>query len=239
VRFETIGGIIAVARTNVAELERVSPSSVQRGVYWAPDPNDTRLFFAPTGRMLVKGEGYFSDTYLLFLNFVGGVSSHFTMGGGFSIIPSPEPTNNVVYITPKVGVVQSPKLNVAVGVLAAFAGFEGIEEKDRSLGIAYGVGTFGTPSSSITVGSGIAYSGNGFADRPVFMVGGAARASRRTALITENYFFPSKDSGGLVSYGVRLMGEKLSVDLAFWNLVGQGTPLLVPGVPYVAIAMKF
>ena len=241
VRFETIGGVIAVARANVAELEVVPPSSVRGGVYWSRDPNDTRLFFAPTGRMLKAGDGYFSDTYLLFLNFVGGLTPRFTMGGGFSIIPSDDPTNNIFYITPKIGVLQQPNVNVAVGVLAAFAGFNEdiIDPDDQTFGIAYGVSTFGSPEASFTIGSGIAYTGGGLADRPVFMLGGAARASRRTAFVTENYLFPSADNQGLVSYGVRLMGEKLSVDLAFWNLVGNRTSFLFPGIPYVAIAMKF
>lgn len=242
VRFLTIGGIVVVRRTDVVELRAVAARAVRQGQYWAPDPNDTRLFFAPTGRMLAKGDGYFSDTYLLFLNFVGGVSSNFTMGGGFSIIPSDNPQNNIVYITPKVRLLQSERVNIAVGALAAFAGFEDFSDDDweRNLGILYGVGTFGGPEASMTFGAGWGYTGNGIADQPVLMIGGASRAGRRFTLVTENYIFPSSgDMNGLVSYGVRLLGEKLSVDLAFFNLVGTGSTFLFPGIPYINVAMKF
>ena len=241
VRFLTIGGAVSVARADVVELRSIRPTAVRRGEYWLPDPNDTRLFFAPTGRMLAKGDGYFSDTYLLLLNFVGGVTPRFTMGGGFSIIPSNNPQNNIVYITPKLGLHQSERVNVAVGALAGFAGFEDMADDNwmRNFGILYGVGTYGSPEASVTVGTGIAYTGNGLVDRPVFMIGGSSRAGRRFSLVTENYVFPSSENHALVTYGVRLLGEKLSVDLAFGNLIGSDSQFLFPGVPYIAVAMKF
>ena len=242
VRFLTIGGVVVVRRADIVELREVAARAVRQGQYWAPDPNDTRLFFAPTGRMLAKGDGYFSDTYLLLLNFVGGVTPRFTMGGGFSIIPSDNPQNNIIYITPKLGLLQSERANIAIGVLAGFAGFEDFSDDDweRNFGILYGVGTFGVPEASMTVGAGWGYTGNGISDKPVLMIGGASRSGRRFSLVTENYIFPSSgDMNGLVSYGVRLLGEKLSVDLAFFNLIGTGSTFLFPGIPYINVAMKF
>jgi len=233
------GGRIVVARSRIAELRVLAPRSLREGEYWIPDPNDTRLFFAPTGRMLARGDGYFSDTYLLLLNFVGGVTSRFTMGGGFSIIPSDNPQNNILYITPKFGILQSERVNVAIGGVAALAGFEGMDDKLRNFGILYGVGTVGSPDASVTLGTGLAYTGNGFAHSPVYMLGGSVRAGRRASLITENYFFPSAEDHGLLTYGVRFFGEKLSVDLAFGNLVGSESTFIFPGIPYVAFAVKF
>jgi hypothetical protein len=239
VTFQMTGGRIVVARANITDVRTIAPRSVRNGEYWVPDPNDTRLFFAPTGRMLAKGEGYFSDTYLLLLNFVGGVTSRFTMGGGFSIIPSDNPQNNILYITPKFGVLQSERLNIAVGGVAALAGFERIEKGLRNFGILYGVGTVGSPDASVSFGTGLAYTGNGLARSPVYMLGGSVRAGRRASLITENYLFPSAKDHGLVTYGVRFFGEKLSVDLAFGNLVGSESTFIFPGIPYVAVAVKF
>jgi hypothetical protein len=71
------------------------------------------------------------------------------------------------------------------------------------------------------------------------MIGGATRVSRRVSLLSENYFVPSVSENGLVSYGMRFFGEKIAVDLAFFNAVGPNTTLLFPGVPYVAFAVKF
>jgi hypothetical protein len=239
VGFLTIGGPVVVARTSIEELKAIPTDALHEGAYWTPDPNHTRLFFAPTGRMLAKGDGYFSDTYLLLLNFVGGMTPRFTMGGGFSIIPSSEPHNNIVYVTPKFGLVQQERFSLAVGAVGAFAGFEDIDPAWRTFGILYGVGTYGSPAASVTLGGGMAYNGNGLAERPIFMLGGSARAGRRATLITENYLFPSASSRGLVSYGVRFFGDKLSVDLAFANLAGSGSEIVFPGIPYVAMALKF
>lgn len=237
VRIETRGGTLVFARADVTELRAVKTTELRQGQYWPENPNTTRLFFAPTGRMLAPKEGYFSDTYLFFMNVAAGVTSRFTMGGGMSVLPTDNFSDNLFYITPKVGLVQSEKVNVAAGVLAGIVGFDD-EVSDRTFGIAYGVATFGSENNSLTVGAGAPFAGGRFAENPVFMVGGEARAWRRASLVTENYVFSGgEDIHGLVSYGVRFLGERLSVDLAFFNVPGED--LIFPGIPYVAFAVKF
>jgi hypothetical protein len=212
---------------------------MRKGEYWFPDPNTTRLFFAPTGRMLAKGEGYFSDTYLFLVGLAGGVTSNFTMGGGMSLIPSQNPQNNIFYLTPKVGLVERPDFALAAGALVGFAGFEGIRPADRSFGLLYGVSSFGSRDSHLDVGTAFGYTGGNVSAKPNLMLGGATRVSRRVSLLTENYLFTSLENHGVVSYGARFFGEQLSVDLAFINAFGPGTTFLFPGVPYVAFAVKF
>jgi hypothetical protein len=240
VYFVSAGGPIAVPRSAVRELREVGEGAMREGIYWAPNPNDTRLLIAPTGRMLAKGEGYFSDTYLFLLLFAGGLSSRFTLGGGLSILPSDDFfTNNVYYLTPKVALVQSPKLNVAAGAFVGFAGWDLFGDEDiGSFGVLYGVATFGSSDGHFTVGSGLGYGGGDVADRPIFMVGGEKRLTRRTSFVTENYLLPG-ESNAAISYGIRFFGEKLSVDLAFWNAFGSDVEPVFPGVPYLAFAVKF
>jgi hypothetical protein len=213
---------------------------MRQGIYWAPNPNETRLLFAPTGRMLARGERYFSDTYLLLLLFAGGLSSRFTLGGGLSIVPSDDFfRNNIYYITPKVGLIQSPNVNVAAGAFFGFAGWDLDGDEDvGSFGILYGVGTFGSSDGHLTIGSGLAYGGGDFADRPIVMIGGEKRMSRRTSFVTENYLLQG-ESNAAISYGIRFFGEKLSVDLAFWNAFGSDVEPIFPGIPYLAFAFKF
>jgi hypothetical protein len=240
VYFESAGGPIAVARSSVVELRRVGRGAMRQGIYWAPNPNDTRLFLAPTGRMLAQGEGYFSDTYLLLLLFAGGLSSNVTLGGGLSIVPSDDfLRNNIYYLTPKVGLIQRPNVNVAAGAFIGFAGWDLDGSEDiGSFGVLYGVATFGSSDRSFTVGSGLGYGGGDFADRPILMVGGETRIARRVSLLTENYVLPG-ETNVFVSYGMRFFGEKLAVDLAFWNAFGSDVDPIFPGIPYVAFAVKF
>jgi hypothetical protein len=236
VYFISAGGPITVPRSNVLELRQVGRGAMRQGVYWAPNPNDTRLFIAPTGRMLAQGEGYFSDTYLFLLLFAGGLSSRVTLGAGLSIVPSDDFfSNNIYYVTPKVGLVQSPNLNVAAG---AFVGFAGWDDDVGSFGIVYGVATFGSSDGHFTIGSGFGYGGGDFADRPIVMAGGEKRISRRTSFVTENYLLPG-ESNAAISYGLRFFGEKLSVDFAFWNAFGTDAEPIFPGIPYLAFAVKW
>src|SRR5689334_3562330 len=207
VRFESVGTTFTIARSQIEELKSIEPGQVKGGQYWFPDPNRTRLFFAPTGRMLAKGEGYFSDTYLLLITVAGGVTSNFTMGGGMSLIPSTNPQNNVFYLTPKIGLVDRPDFALAAGALVGFAGFEGIESRDRSFGILYGTSTFGSADHHLDVGAGWGYAGGTVSANPAIMVGGATRVSRRVSLLTENYFVPSVSNNALISYGLRFFGE--------------------------------
>ena len=101
----------------------------------------------------------------------------------------------------------------------------------------YAVGTAGSPDASISFGTGLAYAGGQFADRPVAMLGGETRLSRRVSFVTENYLIPNDDVNSVISYGLRFFGEKLSADLAFWN--APGNEMVFPGIPYVAFSVKF
>ena len=239
VRFESNGALLVLARSQIADLRPIEPGQLRQGEYWFPDPNRTRLFFAPTARTLAQGEGYFADNYLLLLNVVGGVTSRFTIGGGMSIIPSTNPQNNIFYLTPKIGLIEQPNFALAAGAFVGYAGFEGIEEKDRSFGMLYGISSFGSGDSHLDVGTGFGYAGGRVSGNPLIMLGGATRVSRRVSLMTENYYIPSVSDNAWVSYGLRFFGEKLSVDLAFGNAFGPNTTPLFPGVPYIGFAFKF
>jgi hypothetical protein len=236
VYFVSSGGPIAVPRSAVVELRRLGRGAMRQGVYWAPNPNDTRLFFAPTGRMLAKGEGYFSDTWVFFLLVAGGITNRFTFGGGFSVLPFEDFTQNVFYVTPKFGLVQRPDFNVAVGALVGVAGIADVDAGPG--GIVYGVATLGSPDASVTFGTGFVFAESDFGEEPLLMLGGERRIARRVSLATENYLIPG-ESVGLISYGVRIFGERMSVDLAFANPLGVDSNLAFPGWPYVSFAVKF
>jgi len=230
-RFETNGGVLTIPVSNVIEIREVGPAAMHGDQYWFPDPNRTRLFFAPTGRMLEKGEGYYSNTYLFLQNFVAGASERLTLGGGFSVVPSDDfLANNVYYLTPKLGLYNTPRTNAAVGALIGYVP----TDNGHSFGILYGVATQGDADASMTAGLGYGYVDGRMSKYPIFMLGGASRVSRRVALVTENYGYPG--NGAVFSYGVRFMGEKLSTDFAFWN---SSEHVFIPGIPYISFAVKF
>lgn len=237
VRFVAKAGTLSIARADIAELREVATTALRSGEVWPANPNATRLLFAPTGRMLEKGEGYFNDTYLFLLSAYGGITSRFTLGGGMSVLPLDNFSDNALYVMPKIGLYASPTLNVAVGGLAGIVGGLVDEDENANFGIVYAVGTAGSPDASVTLGTGLAYAGGEFAKTPVAMLGAEKRLSRRVAFVTENYLIPNDDVNAVISYGLRFFGEKLSADLAFWN--APGNEVVFPGIPYVAFSVKF
>ena len=192
--------------------------------YWFPNANTTRLFFAPTGRTLERGEGYFADHMVVLGSVAVGVNDRFTMGGGSFIIPNSE----FWFVTPKVGIVRGEKVNVSAGMLLGGVGSE-------TGGIAFVAGTYGSEDSNVTLAVGNAFAGTRLANSQVFMLGGEHRVSRRLSFVTENYLFPGL-SKPLVSYGARILGEKISVDLAFINYSGH---MVFPGFPYLDFVVRF
>lgn len=149
-----------------------------------------------------------------------------------SIVPGIGISDQVYYLTPKLGVVASPTLNISVGALVADAA----SVTDYGpLGVGYGVATFGSEDANVSTGAGVAFH-RGTTDRSaILMPGGTRRTSRHIALVSENYYYTGVKSSALLSGGVRFIGETLSVDLAGWFATNA---LQVP-VPYVAFSYKF
>ena len=227
----TGAGSLTIRLTEVVRVSEIRPEDMRAGEYWFPNPNATRLLFAPTGRMLKKGKGYFSDYLIFFPGVAYGVTDRVTLGGGMSIIPGIDPSEQLFYLTPKVGLVSTPRLNVAAGVLLINVGLG--DGDSETAGIAYSVATFGGEHASVTGGLGLGFADGELADSPAVMVGGDVRVSRRLGLVTENYYFAGLSDEALLSAGLRFFGEKLSVDFGLVHVTDSGT-LAIPFVGFVA-----
>jgi len=252
--FRTItGGLVEVTR---AQIISIAPARgrVVEGQFWRADPNATRLFFAPTGRSLEKGTGYIG-VFEILLPFVQvGVTDRLTVGAGTPLVFFGDESGRPVWVTPKYQVYRGDRTSAAVGVMHFFV----VGESSR-VGLAYTVATTGTEDSAVSVGAGWAYAryreddssgcpvrppgspgppipctperSTEVAGSPVLMVGGERRLSRHVKLITENYGF---EDGGVVSIGVRFLGERLSADLGvFAPITGEDTFVLLPIVNFV------
>ena len=236
VLFKAEFGVIVIPIAKIVNIEMAPVSALRQGEYWFPNPNATRLFFAPTARMLKKGEGYFADYYLFFPALAYGITDNITIGGGMSLIPWIDFSEQIFYFTPKVGLSATEKFAFGAGALIIKIPGIGKGMKTPFLGIVYGVGTYGSPNSSLTVGLGYGFVDDDFAEKPMVIIGGEHRISRRLALVTENWILPGVDKPG-ISYGMRFFGERMSVDLALLNTVGKSA--IFPGIPYVDFVFNF
>lgn len=228
VRFVSAIGETTIPRSSIVAIRLVSLTSMHEGEVWPEDPSRTRLFFAPTGRMLHTGENYFADAYIFFPSIQVGVTDLFTMGGGMSIFPGVGLDEQIYYLTPKVGVYASPNVNIAVGALVAGAK---VISDQSPFGIGYGVVTLGDENNSVTIGSGFGFARGNTSSVGVLMVGGSSRVSKSFALVTENYLTSERDANILVSGGIRFMSEHIAVDLAGFG--GKGIDIIVPYAAFI------
>jgi len=234
--FKAEFGTIVIPIDKIKDIKEIPATAIKDGVYWFPNSNATRLYFSPTAFSLKKGDGYFADYYLFFPGFAYGITDNFTIGGGMSLIPGVDPADQIFYFTPKIGIKAAEKFCLAAGALILKVPDFDDEEDSPVAGILYGVGTFGEPDGSFTLGLGYGFVDNDFADKPFVLIGGEKRLSRRVGFVTENLIFPGIDNP-IVSYGIRFFGEKLSVDLALWNTLGED--LIFPGIPYIDFVFNF
>ncbi len=223
--FRTTSGVLMEVEVGQVQAIGLVTGRVVRGEFWPEDPNPTRLFFAPTGRALKRGEAYLG-VYEILLPFVQyGVTDRISIGAGTPLVFGGG-GDTPFWFTPKVQVLKMKSTEASVGVLHF------VNVGDANLGIAYGVVTQGSTDSAITVGVGYAYLRGEGEDggAPLVMFGGDRRLSRRLKLVTENYVF---EDGGLLSGGVRFLGERLSVDLGLVSPLGVDEFFAFPIINFV------
>jgi hypothetical protein len=230
IRFELLSGdVLELSRSRIVCVREVEGQR-HDGEFWPTDPHATRLFFGPTGRALPQGQGYLSVFSIIMPMVAYGVTDRFTIAGGMPLIFTSEGIQ-LVWLAPKVEVVRTPTFRGATGVLAFFS-----PRESESVGILYGVGTMGrTSDQAFTLGAGWGYSTeSGIYEWPALMGGFENRVSRRLKLISENYLIP--DEGvGLVSFGTRFIGDRLSADLGLAVPVGAGGFIAFPLINFAYI----
>jgi hypothetical protein len=229
----TSAGVRLELERRQIESMRVTSGRAVDGAFWVEDPNSTRLFFTSTARPLRKGSGYISS-FMLFLPLVAyGVTDRFTIAGGTPILP--EAFGRVWYVAPKYTLVHREKSAFAVGALGFVLPEDVVDE--GSIGIVYAAGTWGDRDRAITAGAGWGYrwaSGTSeVSNDPVVMLGGETRVSRRVKLITENWLFTGGETEGVISGGVRFIGDRLSADLGIGGFTGIGDGCCFPLVNFV------
>jgi hypothetical protein len=237
VRVRLEQGEVGLARSGIGQVRQVPRTSLRNGEYWFENPHSTRLLFSSTAYPLEKGTGYYSNTWLFIHTFAAGISDRFTLGGGATTIPGLALHENPVYLLPKYTVLDGPRTKVALGALVGFLPFNTDPDDDVSTaGLLYAVGTTGTRESNVSLGLGWGYANGEATETPAVMFGGQGRISRRVSLISENWFVSGGgETEGVISYGLRFLGENLSVDLAWVTALGAGGV----GIPWLGFAFRF
>ncbi|MCA1558925.1 MAG: hypothetical protein LC753_10795 [Acidobacteria bacterium] len=226
ISFRTVSGaLITALRSDVISVKH-RKGEVRRGEFQPRDPNSTRLFFGPTGRSLERGQTYLG-VYEFMMPFVQvGVTDRFSIGGGTPLVFGIDDWERPFWVTPKLQLFHGASTDISVGALHAF------DIDGDGGGIAYAVGTNGSPDGSVTAGAGMGYATGG-GRAAVVMIGGERRVRRNMKLITENYVW--NGGKGFASVGIRFFGERLSADLALASPIGADEFFAFPMINFVYV----
>ncbi|MBX7184008.1 MAG: hypothetical protein K1Y01_02590 [Vicinamibacteria bacterium] len=253
-RIVTVGGLaMDVPRDAVADIDADEAGDGAR----PSDSNYTRLLFSPTGRPLGKGEGYFSDHYVVFPGFAYGLTDNLSIGAGMLVVPGLGLDEQVFFVAPRLGKQFSDRFALSAGVLFAHAGGEDWSD-DENLGVGFAMATVGRPDRSLTLGLGVARTVEQYetyrmvngrylseshrevSHTPVVVVGGTARLSRHLAFVSENWLVLHDDfrlSEQPFALGLRFLGDRLSADVGVilvGELIDEGFP-----VPWLSVTYHF
>lgn len=218
--------------SSIKSIDEIDPSNFKNESYWFPNPHATRYLYAPSAFNLKKGEGYYQNTLLVLNSFNVGITDNISIGGGLELFSTFAVRTPFIFITPKVGFKVSEKFHAGGGVLF-------VRIPETSLGTIYGTGTYGSKDHNITNSLGWGFVDGEFSLRPIITLSGMTRISKRTALVSENWFIPASSKYyGLISYGIRFFGESMAIDLAFINNADI-VKIIFIGIPYVSFVVKF
>ena len=232
---ETPSGLeIKVPRTSIVAVKKR-----RAGAFSRPDPNYTRLMFAPTGRPLRRGDRYFFNHYVFFPGMAYGFSNRLGVAAGLSVVPGLGLSEQVLSVAPKVGLYDSGDVALSMGVLYMNVADEGAG------GMAFVVGTKGSPDKSFTCGIGLGYIADegedvDFAEHPILLLGGNIRLSESMALVSENWLITGEDLGldqQPLGLALRFFGPRIAVDagvIIIGEVLKEGFP-----IPWLSFVYNF
>ncbi|MFZ4619453.1 MAG: hypothetical protein ACOYNS_02765 [Bacteroidota bacterium] len=239
VRFITSGGVTMTIPHQLIRFKYpYSPSASSPASVTAPtvdtlkkakysvDPNRTRLFLMPTARPIGAGQGYFSAYELFFPTIAMGIGGNISVAGGMSLIPGAN--SQLLYLAPKVSIVNTPTVSLAVGGL-----YFGTGDKDDGTSLLYAAGTFGNERGSVTFSARIPTAQD---QSSLVVIGGELQTSESFKLITENWIF---DDNIIYGFGFRFFSEKLAADLGFFRSSKQTSGDGFPFFPWLGFAYNF
>lgn len=215
--FETDAlGRMEIARTNIVRLAR----GVERTGALA-DPDYNSLMFCPTPATLAKGDSYFRDFELFFLNYGASLSDVFNLSVGTLFPVSSEVL--MISLGGKLRLADRETQPVGLALTGSYTRLE--EVTFGAVGVVAGVGD---RRRSLNLAVNQTFDDDGDTEL-AFILGGDFQSSRRGKLFIEYMSSASlladeeDDLEGFINLGVRMFGDSHSFSLSgFRPLTGDG-----------------
>ncbi len=217
-------GVIHVQRADIASAVVLSGADHRRGQFWFPTPVASRYYFTPSAIPMDAGRGYYQNNLLFINSFAYGLTRNVSIGAGFEVISLLRGAP-VWLLSAKAGFPVAKNIHLGAGtLLIALSDLSGWNNERPTVGTAFGLATFGSKENNITFGAGYGYGSvyNERSDPGAFRmtgtISGTARLGKRIAFCSENWILPNAfDDPILYSYGIRILGDRTSIDIALIN----------------------
>ena len=234
-------GILTIKKENIKSKTKIDSNKYLDGEYWGSNIQSSRYFWGPNAFSLKRGEGYYQNIGVIINQVSVGLTDNFTLGVG--LVPTFLVGANVtpVWFTPKFSF-PLKKDKVSLGVGALVLGVLGSNLDNAFVSITYGMATVGHQDANFSIGLGYGYAGGEWANAPTVSASGMLRISKRTYLMTENYFVGNSTENIVLSIiGGRTVWENISLDYGLLVPISeildgeQGTI----GLPWVGLVIPF
>jgi len=235
-------GEVRLQKTNIKSMTLVSSFDEKKTGIWFPNPNPTKYLLGNSAIPLEKHTGYYQNTWIFLNSFSYALTNNFSISGGFEIfsIMAGGDGPYAFYINPKVSFKVAN--NFYAGGTILYANTIKTIDEFGGLGTFNAFGTYGNKNNNITGSLGWGWAEGEFSSKPIIVISGMTRVSRRIAFVSENWIIPEvgNDAGyyGILSYGIRFLGEKTSIDLAFLNNPDIAKDIVI-GIPWLDFVINF
>lgn len=236
-------GEVRLEKSKIRSMAVVSASDQKTGGIWFANPNPTKYLLGSSAIPLEIKTGYYQNTWIFVNSACYAITNNISIAGGFEIasIMAGGEGPFAFFINPKASFKIAENFYGGGNILYANT----LRTVDDFGGLATlnGFFTYGNTNNNITAAVGWGWADGEFSSKPLFSVSGMARVSKRIALISENWILPiSPDDDnsiyGVFSYGIRFLGEKTSIDLAFINNPDIADWLVI-GIPWLDFTINF
>ena len=233
---------VRLQKANIKTMTEVSSINQKKSGVWFTNPNATKYLIGSSAIPSEKKSGYYQNTWVFINSFSYGITNNISISAGFEIISIFAKDNGpyAFYINPKASFKIANNFYLGANIL--YANTLKTVEEFGGLATLNAFATYGNKNNNVTCGVGWGWADGEFSSKPLIVVSGMVRASNRIGFVSENWIIPGIDDGGdfygIYSYGIRFLGEKISVDLAFLNNPDIASAIII-GIPWLDFVFNF
>ncbi len=224
--------------------KRLGTSRVRR----SKNTYGSHYFLSFSAIPLKKSTGFYKNTMVSLNTVAYGLTEHLSAAASLDLVSLIRAREGGPVFTGRIQLCASPSEVVHIGVSATYlntrvpVGAEVPAGVDVPPGFVAGMAmlTIGSINNQITLAGGWTHNGQEASRGPLLNVAGAARLFTNFMVVTEHWIFSDPDRSFMAhSFGVRVLGDDLAIDVGF-AYDEEYTKKITPiGLPFLSATLNF